>query len=333
MEEEISLKEIIVALWQGRYIIIAFTFIAMVAALLISLFLTTPLYEAKATVYTDSFIVNNKEALQRNGYSDIIKAAVADLTETPGQLAANTVVTDDSNSFHVSVKADEPAIANQAASEVGVALLNLAADYKLFQLNQEKNDIKDMLLLADERMAQYFVEGGLFSIELARKKETVKQSISLIDEMLNELYPPNSEEENTTVDPAYTVLQERKGELYIELIDIRLLQLKEDEKCLLMLDIIEDPEYKYLCDKIEKLNNDLFGVQFTIERTEQIAGLQDPKDYVFLEPALEQPVNVRWPLNTAVAGVLGLMLSVMIVFIKPHLHELTSELKENTKKE
>jgi uncharacterized protein involved in exopolysaccharide biosynthesis len=37
----------------------------------------------------------------------------------------------------------------------------------------------------------------------------------------------------------------------------------------------------------------------------------------------DHPYNMRWQLNTVVAGVLGLMFSVFIVFIKPHLCQLS----------
>ncbi len=46
-----------------------------------------------------------------------------------------------------------------------------------------------------------------------------------------------------------------------------------------------------------------------------------------------EPFNMRWKLNTAVAGVLGLMLSVFIVFARPYFTELVSDQRLKSKQD
>ena len=68
-----------------------------------------------------------------------------------------------------------------------------------------------------------------------------------------------------------------------------------------------------------------------ISRLELSTSEQDLQQLIYPVEIPENPFNIRWQLNTAVATVLGLMMSVMIVFIKPYVREVVIAAKESAK--
>ena len=93
----------------------------------------------------------------------------------------------------------------------------------------------------------------------------------------------------------------------------------------------DDPGYIYMIEeeKGQRLAM-MHNLKFWLAEFEDII----TDDDFFHAPATPtEPHNIRWPLNTAVAGVLGLMLSVFIVFIRPHVGELLAELKDKDSKD
>jgi capsular polysaccharide biosynthesis protein len=69
----------------------------------------------------------------------------------------------------------------------------------------------------------------------------------------------------------------------------------------------------------------------TVLRSQQLAETIEQLDYNYVITYARQtaePINLRWQLNTAVAAVLGLMLSVLYLFISPVLKTIKTELQK-----
>lgn len=82
-----------------------------------------------------------------------------------------------------------------------------------------------------------------------------------------------------------------------------------------------DPVYLRLRQEQGQLMAELYNARLAYENINY--NKQVHPEYLVTKATLPtQPVNMRWQLNTAVAGVLGLMLSVFIVFIRPHFADI-----------
>ena len=258
MEEEISLKEIIVTLWQGRYLIVIITAAAMITALLVTLFLITPLYQTTAhldlTHYQEK---NNGFRYQFNQYNLVPKALQNENAEL--QEMVKSVTFDEEEGFvEFVVKAEEPEKAIQTANLVGLIIF----DHIGKRLQSEKESLMHWLEFFDEEYSKVYVD-----------------------------YFNQHDRDDRTADPSYVYVMEQRGQKLADLHEI-----------------------KYRLQEIEN-KEDL------------------PDQYLHLSAPPREPVNMRWQLNTAVAGVLGLMLSVFIVFIRPHFREVITDLKTPGQKE
>lgn len=104
-----------------------------------------------------------------------------------------------------------------------------------------------------------------------------------------------------------------------------LLGLEEGEA--LSSEMFDDPMHESLRQEQGMLMVELLNARLAYE-TVELGGSLGPEQLVRLATPTTKPVNRNWPLNAAVAGVLGLMLSVFFVFLKPHLAELKKELSK-----
>jgi hypothetical protein len=78
----------------------------------------------------------------------------------------------------------------------------------------------------------------------------------------------------------------------------------------------------------DTLRSELMYSSLKISRLEHDITLVDYKSYLYEASVPTHPHNKRWLLNTAVAGVLGFMLSVAVVFICPTGADKTTFLGE-----
>jgi len=95
--------------------------------------------------------------------------------------------------------------------------------------------------------------------------------------------------------------------------------------------LLVDPVYLALRKEQAALTVSLFNA---IQRSQRLTDSVEKMDYAevitYALPARE-PFNLRWQLNTAVAAVLGLILSTMIVFTTPFFHKIKLELQKSTR--
>ena len=253
MEEEISLTEIFITIWHGRYIILAITALATIIALLASLLLITPKYEAQAAVDLTPYEIDSSRLISSIRKDNHLESALTGLTENPLALAEQVTISENGGQVEITVSSPGPDLAAAAANQVKLYIFDQATD----ELYRERETLQDWLAFFDQQLADRY------------------QEIFALDNM-----------EELQNDPAYIYLMEEKGR--------RLVQLHEAEY---KLHRLEANKEKY--------------------QEEMLNAASVPTE----------PYNVRWQLNTAVAFVLGLMLSVMVVFIKPYIGELTKEVR------
>ncbi len=263
MEEEISLKEIIAVLWQGRYLIIGITAAAMIIAFVISFFFTTPLYKSTAPLDFNPYLADERsssfqldieqliDGFERNKQ---IEKSLQDVTDHPQRLAESVFFERNGDYVEATVEARDPELAAEAAEQVRLGLIKQTEE--VFQ--------------AEKEYLQYWLEHFDSRFPEAYEEYLNPAGVSTLTE-----------------DPSYVYVMEKKGQHLAELHEMK----------------------------------------FRLHKVETIEAEQD-EDYMQPAPVPREPFNIRWPLNTAVAGVLGLMLSVFIVFIRPHITELVSEIKK-----
>ncbi len=329
MEGEIDLKEIIVVLWKGKYIIIFVTIAAMIVAAVASIFLVTPLYRTTAYIdlsnYGKEFELGPgmDEILRRPDKKLFIEDALADIAKDPKALA-KLVELDESEDhegyLEVIVLAPDPALAAEAANTVGFKLLRWSSENELEQLIEEKEDIEVRL----DRQIEDSLEN--LDEELRSKKESLEKRIDS-----NKAYQAEMEKENgyeAEIERIGYILQDKwsnvtqviEGFERGELPDIDLAVDTGSQTLIRHVQHIES-----LRERLDALSSEISAVKYNLARQIEV----DYEAYFIAAEIPEQPSHIRLLLNTAVAGVLGLMLSVLVVFMRPYVNSLKAALKEN----
>ncbi len=238
-----------------------------------------------------------------------------------------------------SVKSEDPELARQTVSQLSLAVLSWAGDYRMEQLKEERDHLKGDIQLTEARIENYEPDLDDYYEELAHEKEALESSLELVEENIEEIQARYSgiDWEHRVIalegDATLNALMSRQGYLLNSLTEIEL-EMHRIEQGQLSREIkMEDPYYCFLMEEKENLEQQKNKLVYDLEKAEYYLEDLDTDRYVYTEPASDSPVNMRWPLNTAVAGVLGLMLSVFIVFVRPHFSELKEELKNSNQNE
>jgi len=363
LEEEIDLKEVIAVLWKGRYIIIGITAAAMIIAAVVSIFFVTPLYRATAYIDLDDYEDERgvEEFIRRPDRRFLMKSALDDIARDPEALD-ESVELEESEEYEgfleVSVSAPAPGLAAEAADQTGLKLLRWAGEYELKQLKSEKESREESLDFFEQQVEsansdRYFSyeENGnddlaadyvapsleILNEELQVKKESLEKELENFDQyILNAfgvLSPQDLEIAMTDMEftnPAYQIVMEKRGALLTELFEVEYAIEKLERGELPDIAMAEGTVFERVVTRRDSIQSEIMDLSLRISRAEhKLAHRDEERLPVWYEAVVpEEPFNMRWPLNTAVAGVLGLMLSVFIVFIRPYISELTSEIRK-----
>jgi uncharacterized protein involved in exopolysaccharide biosynthesis len=245
LEEEISLQEIITALWEGKKIIIFVTLAALV-----SNFMITPLYQATATVDLSLYNRNLVSVIRQNGNLDL-----ENVFDDPDVSVTPIRITELKGLVTVTAEKIDPQLSATTANTIASTIVKAINTSEIEKLNIEIAILNNNISFFEAKIEEY----------LAGQEGT-----------------SDRQQKSFENDPIYISLRTEQGKLFAELFN----------RQFLVSDLLH--------------NEPLLAEQAIKE-----AALPD------------HPYNMRWQLNTAVAGVLGLMLSVFIVFIKPHLYQLS----------
>ena len=263
MEEEISLKELFITLWQGRYIIIVVTAVAILVALAASLFLATQATQ-KYRATTSFNLEQHLDYLDHRMLEQVVRAeyiplALEDLSEEPQKLARSASIELENGFVEITAVHQDSEVAVKITDQLRSFFCNQAVEHMAVVLRSERTSLKSWLELFDQQFSEhyegYFITDGT---------------------------------ETLIADPGYVFLMEERGR--------RIAMLHEVNHRILEFELIK----------------------------EEIVA-----DQYFPTTVTSETDTVRWQLNTAVAAVLGLMLSVMIVFVKPFADEVAAEIKSS----
>ena len=261
MEEEISLKEIIAMLWQGRWLIVSVTVAAILIALFSTLFLIDPTYKTTAYINLNVYLYEineEKDQLYRHyPFLDVLQSEITELPEIDGKVDLDICV--ETGIAEVTVETKAPEKTEEAVKVAGIFIFEHIAK----NLRAGKEDLELWLDFFDEKYSMVYIN-----------------------------YLNREEQVGLADNPSYIYIMDHKGKKIAELHEIN-----------------------YRLHELESKKEELVD------------------KHMYLSPPPREPVNMNWRLNTAVAGVLGLMLSVFIVFVKPYFNEFKEGIKASERKD
>lgn len=305
MEEEISLREIIETLIEGKWIITLTTVVAMIISGVLSFFVISPTYEAKATIMVNTIQENEpsfldgyvNEMVSPTIYAERLKSPVlidrvidSEELKESGWTAAklnenlNVEVDKETNLISIKLKGEDP--------EQTAQIIN--------------SFIKHSTAYSAERIGEKI--GGLldeYTIQMKTEQKKIDEAIS----RYNELKAGSGL-------PSLVLFQEAigGGQFVIETNKEILDELKS-------LDKSKQIELKQINAKIEKLTelyND-YNTKYEEARSISSFGLAKNKINPIAEAvAPDDPVSPKKLLNVAIAIVVGLMVGVFVAFFRAY---------------
>lgn len=359
MEEEIDLTQLIATLWKGKFIIITITLAAIVIALLASTVFVTPEYRATAYIdlldYQDDDRID--EFMRRPDREVLLEEALSDLTPEPRRLARSITMEDSGDYpgfFEVVATSPDPELAAAAANESSLYLLRWSSEHDLDQLLQRKESSEQALEFFDEQLraatgqalngddnndlASGYIESSLrlMAEELVLKRETLKQDLEKYDQYIlatfSQLTQQDLEEalsDKQLINPAYQAVMEKRGRLLSDIFEVEQALALIEEGRLPDLEMASGTVFETVVTARESLRSNMVDLIVKINQAEYDLEHLEEERYLYQAEVPQSPFNLRWQLNTAVAGVLGLMVSVFLVFMIPFAKNLRENLKED----
>jgi succinoglycan biosynthesis transport protein ExoP len=297
--DEISLREIIEVIWNGKWIILLVTFFAVATSGIVSFFVLDPVYEARSTVMINNPESDNQLSLQ--AYKEqvanhaIMSRTISGLNLHDQGITINglrnkisTEIVKDTNLIRITASDNDPALATNISNAVTSEFVTFMSNQSIEQLKKDlefnienineaiklnEEDLKDVqselantpqILITNKSLSE---DAFLHSVVSDRNSTSNAEagSIQLKDEQLN---------------PLYISLQNNESNLKLEISKL------ENEK--------EETQ--------QKINENRLIVKDNLLVVSQA-----------IEP--EVPVGPKKLLNVAIAGVVGGMISLFIVFL------------------
>jgi succinoglycan biosynthesis transport protein ExoP len=300
--DEISLREIIEVVWNGKWVIILVTAIAIVISGIVSFFIINPVYEARSTL-----IVSNEKLeghpvppsmqtyVEQVKNHTIMSRTIDQLGLRQQDISINDLrekidvnIVKDTNLIRIVVRDKDPKLASDIANAVTLHFVDFMTNQAMEQLITSSEHMIDQIDLELKVSL-----GALKKVdeELAKTPEILVTNKSLSeDAFLHSVISENQNQSNAeagglqmrseATNPVYISLQQSAANLNI---DISKLENKRNE-----LD--------------EKIKTNQLMVQESLTIVSRA-----------IEP--ENPVGPKKLLNIAIAGVVGGMTSLFIVFI------------------
>lgn len=324
MQEEISLREIIQTVWDGKWIISIITVVAVLLAGFYSVFALSPTYEVQSIVRVGNGsaqqdLGQNLGALAVSLTSDVAMKRVIDkLNLDEGNYSINSIrnsinveVVEDTSVMKLKVKGSDPSritnVANIMAFELGSRIEIADRSQKIVDSRKQIEDLNDTIAVT-----QASIEVAKAQLAQTPEKLITKQSLAnqpylqgvLKDSMSIESKDMGSLQlESEEINPVYTALNQTITTSSIDL------SRQQSEKSNLEKIVQENSQ---LIDEIEK----------KIE-TEKLNAMSSERllngfSAVFISPAIVpvDPVGPNKRMNVAISAVIGIILSMMVVFIR-----------------
>jgi uncharacterized protein involved in exopolysaccharide biosynthesis len=321
MQEEISLREIIETIWNGKWIITAITAVAVLVAGIYSFWFVSPVYEATAMVRVES-----KEELSStiNSIAETIKSDVSvhrvmtklgvdsienSVAAVKSRIRVETIR--DSKVLKVSMRGTDPinitSFVNLLAFEVGARFEITDRSSEIVDINQRLEEIEDSLEVMNSELDEIRKQLENTSEKLYTAKSVSGESLlqSTIESQFSQspLEAGTLELIEESINPVYLEL---KGQLAKASISYSKLLA---EKSVLLADLDDHQT------RIDELETQILNERLSSRNLEKML---DGLNAVFISPAIEpeNPVSPNKKLNLALALVGGLFVGVIAVFVR-----------------
>lgn len=322
-EDEIDLRELIMALWKRKTMIIAFTLIAAILAALFSMFMISPVYETNLNIiismpdtYTTRYgdyklpITSNEQYINLVNSNDVLINTIKDMGYDLEEMSVSGL------NKRISVTKPDAKSTGQNLFTITVTADNPEESLKLAQSLQE-NYIEFMDAMVKERTIKHYI--NYFNVELItlnNSLDVANATLANNEELLSQT--PKTLNANSSIEiqsilndnSNYIVPIETANPNYIK-IDNDIIQNKQNinsienniDKCMKYLDELE----------VEKeLVNKYYETGKSEKLMTSVISIVENNIYLSSPPVI--PTNKTSPsnaLNTAIGAVLGGMLGVM----------------------
>ncbi len=178
MDDEIDLRETILMLWRGKFWIIGITALFILAAALFVFTLAAPVYRCSALLNLTFYEVKAKEVLLLLEQGGTIAEGLEDLVDDPGALVKSVKVdatSDNEFTLQLSAKFADPDICLSAVNRIGVTIIETLSEYRLEQLNQERERSEKLLVYLDEAIATYLLSRDIQITDLLEEDPVYKR--------------------------------------------------------------------------------------------------------------------------------------------------------------
>jgi len=329
MDQEISLREIIEVLLKGKWVIISITFIGMLIAAVISLFVLSPVYESNSMVRIAQSNQDGIKLLDMNTFKESVSSdaainklieklnldsSVHTITGIRSQIHAEVVK--DINVMKIKVKGKNSLeitnIANLLAYELGTRIDSTARSQAIVE---DQKKLKDLTAEIESTKSQ--LEEAKKQLKEIPEKQTTVQSIGenpIMTSIIKEGMKRSTSEtldlqmQNETVNPAYTAIQTQTATL-----SINLTKLVAEEKSI-------QNRIQENTDKINELGNLIAQEKLSSKISDRLLGGEQA---IFVSPALQptKPIGPNKLMNVIVGAFLGAIFSSLIVFFRNYMRK------------
>jgi succinoglycan biosynthesis transport protein ExoP len=310
--DEISLREIIETIWNGKWIIILVTAIAVATSGIVSFFIMDPVYEARTTI-----LVSNDRSPEQSAapslqtYFEQVKNH-AIMSKTIDQLGLQqqeitinglrdkitTEIVKDTNLIRIKVSDNSPKLASDIANAVTLHFADFMSNQSLEQLEKTTEYTIDQIE-TELRLNQ----AALKKVEeqLANTPEVLVTNKSLAEDAFLNSVASQSQNQSSSETGGLQMKSEETNPVYISL-----LQAASN------LNV----ELSRLENKRNELEQKVINNELKIQESVMVVSRA-------IEP--EIPIGPKKMLNVAIAGVVGGMISVFIVFLMAYWRNSTTD--------
>ncbi|GEM_PF-1703636 len=338
MQEEISLREIIKVIWDGKWIIATITAIAVAITGIFSFFIVSPTYEAVSTVrvelsdmetvdqeqYLNSFAESLKTDVTMNRIINKLGLSRDHYSINSIRNSINVEVVENTNNMNIRVSGQEAGvitdISNLMAFELGARIEISDRSKRIVSARKSLESLEDSIKVNDNELQEA-------KKQLAETPEKLTTKKSLSDEaylsaVISEGTAANERElgalqlESEEINPLYTSLMTKISEITLELTRQESNKLNYEQEIMEDNEIIANLEQQILKDELNMINSERMLSGFNA---------------VFIAPAMEpnDPIAPNNVLNLAIAFVLGAMIGV---FTNLFRHYMSSSAPVNNQK-
>jgi uncharacterized protein involved in exopolysaccharide biosynthesis len=337
-DDEIDLRELIMALWKRKKIIIAFTLIVAILAASFSMFILSPVYETSLDIiismpeiYNTRYgeyklpITTNEQYINLIRSNDVLINTIKDMGYDSEEISVDKfdkrikIITSDAkantvqNIFTVTVSADNP---NES--------------HKLAQSLYE-NYIEFMDVMVKERTINYYI--NYFNVELIslqNELDVQKEILSKNEELLSQTSKTIDTKTNIEIqsplngDSDYIIPIEAANPNYIK-IESNIIQNKQSINSIESA-IKKNMEYLEELDVEKQAVNKYYETGRTEKLMTSVIGIVENNIYLASPPvAPTQKTSPNNSLNTVIGAVLGGMIGVMTALFMEYWYKKESK--------